>query len=56
MQKQLKWCRDHVETIEKRANKVYDMVVNNPEKNKNLVKRSSKFKILETIVDKRTIK
>ncbi len=52
MQKQLKWCRDHVDTIENRANKVYDMVVNHPEKNRNLVKRSSKFDKLETILDK----
>lgn len=52
MQKQLKWCRNHVDTIENRANKVYDMVVNNPDKNRNLVKRSSKFRKLEEIVDK----
>ena len=52
MQKQLKWCRDHVDTIENRANKVYDMVVNHPEKNRNLVKRSSHFDKLEIILDK----
>ena len=52
MQKQLKWCREHVDTIENRANKVYDMVVKKPDKNKNLVKRSSKFSKLEVISDK----
>ena len=52
MQKQLKWCREHVDTIENRANKVYDKVVNNPEKNINLVRRSSKFSKLELVADK----
>lgn len=52
MQKQIKWCRSHIDTIENRANKVYDMVVNHPDKNHNLVKRSSKFDKLETLLDK----
>ena len=52
MHKQLKWCRNHADTIENRANKVYDMVVNHPEKNRNLVKRSSKFIKLEAVVSK----
>lgn len=52
MQKQIKWCRNHIDTIENRANKVYDMVVNHPDKNHNLVKRSSKFDKLETLLDK----
>lgn len=52
MQKQLKWCRDHADTIENRANKVYDLVTNKPDKNRNLVKRSSKFAELEKIADK----
>jgi len=56
MQKQLRWCRDHVDTIENRANKVYDMVVNHPDKNRNLVKRSSKFIKLEAVADKLTRK
>jgi len=47
MQKQLAWCRDNVDVITNRAQKVYDLVVNTPEKNKNLTKRSSKFKALE---------
>lgn len=52
MQKQLKWCREHVEIIENRANKVYDLVVNHPDKNKRLVKRSSHFEILEKAAEK----
>ncbi|MCR4687033.1 MAG: type III toxin-antitoxin system ToxN/AbiQ family toxin [Lachnospiraceae bacterium] len=52
MQKQIKWCRKHVDTIENRANKVYDMVINHPDKNQNLVKRSSKFYELEKMLDK----
>ena len=53
MQKQLSWCRDHSDTIINRANKVYNLVVNEPEKNKNLTRRSSKFKTLEAILKKR---
>ena len=41
-----------MDTIENRANKVYDIVRNHPEKNKNLVKRSSRFDKLEIIADK----
>lgn len=56
MQKQLKWCRVHADIIENRANKVYDLVVNNSEKNKNLVRRSLRFSELEMISDKLTKK
>ena len=52
MQKQLSWCREHVGVITNRAQKVYDLVVNTPDKNKNLTKRSSKFKALEKELDK----
>ena len=47
MQKQIAWCRNHVDIITGRAQKVYDLVVNNPDKNINLAKRSSKFRALE---------
>ena len=53
MQKQLAWCRNHVDTIVNRANKVYKLVVNEPDKNRNLTKRSSNFKALEHILSKR---
>lgn len=52
MQKQLKWCRKNVDIIENRANKVYKLVVNSPDKNRNLVRRSSKFLKLESTLDK----
>ncbi|SDB68492.1 type III toxin-antitoxin system ToxN/AbiQ family toxin, partial [Butyrivibrio sp. INlla16] len=47
MQKQLKWCRDHADTIENRANKVYDLVTNKPDKNRNLVNLCDCVHILE---------
>ena len=53
MQKQLEWCRNRADVIENRAQKVYDLVNNHPDKNRKLVKRSSKFKELETVLDKR---
>ena len=56
MQKQLKWCREHTETIINRANKVYNKVVNEPDKNKNLVRRSSKFLELEKVIDNMIVK
>lgn len=56
MQKQLEWCRNHEDVIENRANKVYDLVTNHPDKSRNLVKRSSKFKELEAVLDKRNKK
>ena len=56
MQKQLKWCRENVDTIINRANKVYDLVVNNADKNRNLVKRCSKFKKLEKIAERSRVR
>lgn len=52
MQKQLAWCRNHVDVITNRAQKVYNLVVNFPDKNKNLTKRSSKLKELERELDR----
>ncbi len=51
MQKQISWCRKNTEVIKNRANKVYDMVVNMPDKNKNLTRRSLDFLKLEKILD-----
>ena len=53
MQKQLEWCRNHADVIKNRAQKVYDLVNDHPDKNRNLVKRSSRFKELEAVLDKR---
>lgn len=52
MQDQLKWCRDNAEMIIRRANKVHDMVVLTPEKNKNLTRRCCDFKKLEAVLEK----
>ena len=52
MQDQLKWCRDHSATIINRANKVYDLVVNNPNKNRNLTRRCCDFTKLEKVLEK----
>ncbi|SDJ15728.1 protein AbiQ [Lachnospiraceae bacterium G41] len=52
LHKQIHWCRLHADTIENRANKVYDLVVNHPEKNRNLTHRSSDFVRLEKISEK----
>lgn len=52
MQDQLKWCRANAETIIRRANKVHDMIVLTPEKNKNLTRRCCDFKKLEAVLDK----
>lgn len=52
MQDQLKWCRDNAEMIIRRANKVHDMIVLTPEKNKNLTRRCCDFKKLEAVLDK----
>ena len=48
MQNQLRWCRKNVDVIENRANKVYRLVVTQPDK------RSLQFKKLERIADKYT--
>lgn len=52
MQKQLRWCRNNYDTILNRANKVYKMVTQEPDKNRNLVRRCCNFKRLEEILDK----
>ena len=56
MQKQIRWCRNNSEVICNRANKVYKLVTQEPEKNKNLVKRCSDFKKLEAVLKKRLSK
>ena len=50
--KQLNWCRSHSDTIYNRANKVYAIVTETPEKSRSLVKRCCDFKRLEQILDK----
>ncbi|WP_293974272.1 type III toxin-antitoxin system ToxN/AbiQ family toxin [uncultured Ruminococcus sp.] len=52
MKDQLDFCRHNQDIILKRANKLYDIVVNHPEKNINLVKRCCDFTKLEIILQK----
>ncbi len=52
MQKQLKWCRNNYNIIFNRANKVYKLVTQEPDKNRNLVHRCCNFKKLECVLDK----
>lgn len=52
MQNQLRWCRKNSVTIQNRANKVYRLVAQLPEKNRNLTRRCCDFKKLEKILDK----
>ena len=54
--KQLNWCREHSDTIYNRANKVYKIVTETPEKSRNLVRRCCDFKKLELVLDKYILK
>lgn len=53
MQKQLRWCRNHSDTIVNRCNKVYKLVTEEPERNKNLTRRCNRFEELEKVLDSR---
>lgn len=52
MQTQLKWCRQNSDVIINRANKVYKLVTETPEKNKNLTRRCCDLKKLEQVLEK----
>ncbi len=52
MQKQIKWCRQNYDVIQNRANKVYSIVTETPEKNRDLVSRCCDFVKLEKVLDK----
>lgn len=51
MQKQLKWCREHSDIIVNRSNKVYKLITEEPDKNRNLTKRCNQFIELEQLLD-----
>jgi len=53
LQKEIKWCRANCDLIERRVQKVYSLVVDSPDKNKNLTKRCCDFKKLEAVLEKR---
>lgn len=52
LRKELNWCRNNYELIERRVQKVYALVTETPEKNRNLTRRCCNFKKLENILDK----
>lgn len=52
MWKELNWCRDNKDTIIHRAQKVYNIVTETPEKSRSLVKRCCNFKKLEDVLHK----
>lgn len=45
--KELEWCRKNQDAIVSKANKLYKMVTETPEKNRNLTRRCCDFKKLE---------
>jgi len=47
---QLSFCRSNQDLIARKANKLYDLVVNHPDKNFSLVKRCCKFAKLEQVL------
>lgn len=52
MKNQLSFCQHHQDKIVKRANRLYEIVVQYPESNRNLVKRCCDFKKLEIVLEK----
>ena len=56
MKAQLSFCQQNQDIIIKRANKLYDIVVNHPDANRLLVKRCCNFKKLESILERYIIK
>jgi len=53
LQKELKWCRNNYDLIERRARKVYTQVIEFPDKNRNLTRRCCNFQKLEKVLQKR---
>ena len=52
LQKELKWCRENCDLIQRRVQKVYSLVVDTPDKNRNLTHRCCNFKKLEAVLEK----
>ena len=48
---QLDWCNDNSELIIRKANRLYSLVTEHPERSRNLVRRCCYFKRLEAILD-----
>ncbi|MCM1463282.1 MAG: type III toxin-antitoxin system ToxN/AbiQ family toxin [Bacteroides sp.] len=52
MRDQLAWCNANIDTIVRKANKLYELVTLTPEKSRNLTRRCCDFKKLEAVLDK----
>lgn len=52
MKDQLSFCQINQDLILKRANNLYDLVTNHPDKNRNLTRRCCDFAKLEKVLDK----
>lgn len=53
LRKEIEWCRNNKELIQRKANKVYQKVTLTPERDRNLTRRCCNFKKLEEILNKR---
>ena len=54
--KQLNWCQQNQDAIVVKANKLYGIITQTPEKSRNLTRRCCDFKKLETVLEKRLSK
>ena len=53
LRKQINWCRDNEDLIIRKANVMYELITNTPDKYINLSRRTVNYKKLEEILDKR---
>jgi protein AbiQ len=49
---QLDWCNDNLDAITIKAEKLYKIITENPDKMKNLTRRCCDFKKLEQVLEK----
>ena len=54
--KQLNWCQQNQDAIVIKANKLYGIITQTPEKSRNLTRRCCDFKKLEEVLEKRLAK
>ena len=52
VKKQLNWCQKNQDSIVTKANKLYKMITETPEKSRNLTRRCCDFKKLEQVLEK----